>query len=171
MIYVVRHQEGGSVSNCLSNKGVCKTRAMARFFARKHNTGRSHDNIFKTVYTITPRGYKHVRPVQTAATLCSHLNRLFYHTKFSVMTCDTEEQLSMDVLDFKEHDIVVVWHHGGMQSIVDAISHTCGITKTVVCWPDYNYDGCVEIDTVRKTVFFNHDMFSSHWGFSLLLCT
>lgn len=150
---------------------------MARFFARKHKSLSQHDHIFKTVYTVTPRGYKHVRPIQTAATLCYCFNRLFYDTKFSVMTCDTAEQLSMDVMGFRDHDIIVVWHHGGVQNLVDAISQACGINKTYLCWPAENYNGCVEIDAVQKTVFFNHDMFHirpNPWILLLkriLLCT
>lgn len=174
MIYVIRHQEGGPMSNCLSTQGLENTRHIAMFFSRKHKSQKNE--VFKTVYTITPCAFKHVRPIQTASVLCSHLNTAFYETKFSVMPCESHAEIIADLTRFCiDHlDIIVVWHHGDIPRLVDCLCNVFGIPKNVcIHWDDNNYNGCVMLDTLCKTVRFNRQMFSDRWFliFKRLLCT
>lgn len=175
MIYVIRHQEGAPMSNCLSKQGLENTRRIGTFFSRKHKL--QNNDVFKTVYTITPHAFKHVRPIQTASMLCSHLNGAFYDAKFSVMLCESHAEMIADLTRFRniDHlDIIVVWHHGDIPRLVDCICDAFGIPKNVrVRWDDDNYNGCVVVDTSYKTVRFNRQMFYDRWLllFKRLLCT
>lgn len=157
MIYIIRHQEGGYHTNCLSLQGEKKTHTIATYFSRE-------SEFLKTVYTIIPIEYKHIRPLQTATSLCTHLNKKSsFEKKFSVMACWNHTHLVQDLESMLSSspwlNVIIVWHHAGMQSLVDALLHRTE-TKSLD-WPPDNYDGCIRIDMHAKTYVFDKHYFTS----------
>lgn len=157
MIYIIRHQEGGYHTNCLSLQGEKKTQAIANYFSRE-------SDFFKTVYTIIPIEYKHIRPIQTATSLCTHLNKkTSFEKKFSVMACWNHTHLVQDLESMLSSspwlNVIIVWHHAGMQSLVDALLHRTETNS--FDWPPNNYDGCIRIDLRANMLVFDEHYFTS----------
>lgn len=158
MIYIIRHQQGEHNTNCLSSSGVRHTKRIADILLKKIN----HNQCFRSVYTLLPEAYKHIRPIQTASLLCSYMNR--QSCCYSVVTCKNTQVIANDLLkisDLKLLDIIIVWHHGDMGNLVDAL---VPYYKTFITWPDTNYDGCVQIDLDQCTVCFKKDFFKKPSG-------
>lgn len=161
MIYIFRHQEGGYHTNCLSLQGEKNTHTIATYFTKQSR----ESEFFKTVYTIIPIEYKHIRPIQTATSLCTHLNKKSsFEKKFSVMACWNHTHLVQDLESMLSSspwlNVIIVWHHAGMQSLVDALLHRTE-TKSLD-WPPDNYDGCVRIDMQAHMSVFDEHYFRSN---------
>lgn len=153
MIYIIRHQQGDINTNCLSLSGVQNTKRIADILLKKIN----HGQCFRSVYTVLPDTYKHIRPIQTASLLCSYMNRRL--CCYSVVTCKNTHVIVSDLLtisDLKLLDILIVWHHGDIGNLVNALvpEH-----ETFFTWPDSNYDGCVQINLDQCMVCFKKDFF------------
>lgn len=88
MIFIVRHQSGTRASNCLNKEGLYNVRQMAKHFYR-------NPLILSSIYTVKPRNYKHVRPLQTASNLCTLMD-----DGKSVLVCDTHEDVVRDLMNF-----------------------------------------------------------------------
>lgn len=153
MIYILRHQEGQVYDNCLSPKGLKNTHKIAQWLIKLNE----NSVFFKTVYTVLPSDYSHIRPVQTASLLCTYMNE--HNDKFSVKTCEDRTALVEDVSRacvLPWLDVIIVWHHGDMQALVRDITHD---NSWKFKWPDDNYDGCLIVD-VGKTAQFIADFFA-----------
>jgi len=149
MIYIVRHQEGESFSNCLSLRGMHRVHRMAKVLRS------SFDNIpLKCIHTFRPTEYKHLRPVQTATILCTCLNErfsVFAHVSYDGVLRDLSR-----IADINRYDIVIVWHHGEIMDMANVLCDYYDVSKSLLGfpWPENNYDGCVLIDTESKDACF-----------------
>lgn len=154
MIYIVRHQEGEAFSNCLSRKGMKRVRRMATVLRS------TFENIpLKCIHTCKPSEYKHLRPVQTAAILCTYLNERF--SVFAHISYDGVLRDLSKISDIDRYDIVVVWHHGEIMDLANVLCDYYDISKSLigVPWPDDNFDGCLLIDTESKDAGFVFNFF------------
>lgn len=140
MIYIFRHQRGTFGTNCLSAQGVADVKRMAKAV---RTLGLDTD-----VHTSLPTGYKHMRPVQTACTLCTFLNN-----QSSVIVHENHTTLSQELCLGK--NTLVVWHHGDICNLIAAIT---GVQPKFE-WPDDNYGGCVRIDPSANVCLFNPRFF------------
>lgn len=168
MIYIIRHQEGGYSSNCLSENGERNARQMAAYFKKKER----EMPFFQTVYTILPFEYKHMRPMQTACTICTHLNKATSDDQFSVMACTDHEHVAQDIRLVLSSspwlNVIIVWHHEDMNHLIAALLQQ---DTTPITWPDDNFNGCVQMDTVTKSVtFVEHLIPRKTMGLFRMLC-
>ena len=123
MIFILRHQEGSSSTNCLSEKGV---RNCHSIFVRLK--GMDID-----LYTCIPNiNGKHVRPLQTASLICTHLKK-------SVNIVDLQSLPD----EHDDKDIAIIWHHKDIQTIMKNYLKRDDIEFT---WEEDNYAGCVIIE-------------------------
>jgi len=162
MIYIIRHQEGHASDNCLSEKGLKNTMKIAQHFKKSNKTSQ----IFKTVYTVQPYDYKHVRPIQTASLLCTYMNS--EQDRLSVKTCQDNQELADDLVKacvLQWYDVIIVWHHGDMESLVKTL---IGKREWNIKWPPDNYDGCLVVDS--DTVRFHSRYFSTFQWTHLVSC-
>jgi hypothetical protein len=140
MIYVIRHQEGEPFSNCLSRRGLARTRAIAKDFKRLLK------NPLKYIHTCAPLGFAHARPFQTASVMCTEL-----HDTFSVYAHVDTDDLVRDL--FTDYDTVIVWHHGEIPDLVRQIGERYQIPFQPFEWDETDYDGIVCIDPFRKRIY------------------
>jgi hypothetical protein len=118
-IYIIRHREG-TTTNCVSRKS---------FFDVQDVCKKIKELNVQKVLTRYPYNDKHIRPIQTAANICSLINKsveLFYDAS--------------SLPDIDNCNILIVWNHNDMNSI---LSRYGLIGK--VDWPDDNYQGCIRI--------------------------
>lgn len=125
-IYIFRHQEGGGIpSNCLSKVGIKHTYTMA-------------DKI-KTlapcnVYTFMPLSNgKHVRPIQTASLVCSHMCKYVNFINLSEVPSKYDSSTNN----------IIIWHHGDMNEILNIY-----FPGQTFVWSDNNYSGCLVINEI-----------------------
>ena len=119
-IYIIRHREG-TTTNCVSSKS---------FFDVQDVCKKVKELNVQKVLTRYPYNDKHIRPIQTAANICSLINKsleLFY---------DASSLPNIDSCN-----ILIVWNHNDMNSILSRY----GLIGKVV-WPDDNYQGCIRIN-------------------------
>jgi len=120
MIYIIRHQEGNGLSNCLTQDGI---EACVRI-AKKLKTMKKLE-----IYTFPPlmNGH-HVRVIQTASLIGSHLKKFI--SLIDLFSCPN---YSDDV------DILIVTHHSQMHDILSKYA------ENTFVWPYQNYDGCLVV--------------------------
>lgn len=162
MIYIIRHQEGHASDNCLSEKGLKNTQKIAKRFKMFNDIS----CFFKTVYTVQPYDYKHVRPIQTASLLCTYMNS--EQDRLSVRTCQNAQEITDDLIKscaLPCYDVIMVWNHGDMESLVRTL---IGKPEWKMKWPPDNYDGCLVVDS--DTVRFYSRYFSKLQWTNLISC-
>jgi len=150
MLYIMRHQEGNKRKNCLSSQSIKQTNRIAGIFSNIRS------NKWK-VYTIKPSTHKHVRPIQTAANLCTYLNT-------SLKVCNTYEDVIDSLSNYiYTNDIIIVWHHNEIAEILDTIALIYNIRMVDMDgyfkWPEDNYNGCLIINTIMGNAFFSKHFF------------
>lgn len=146
----MRHQEGYKRTNCLSLQSVKQINRIAGVFSKIKS------KTFQ-VYTIKPKSYKHVRPIQTASNLCTYLNA-------SLRVCNTYEDAIDSLSNYiYTNDIIIVWHHNELPEILDTIALIYNIRMVDMDgffqWPEDNYNGCLVVDTVAGSAFFSKHFF------------
>ena len=149
MIFIMRHQQGENETNCLSLNSVKKMKSIAQKLSKVE----SNNNEFK-VYTITPREYKHIRPVQTASNLCTYLQ-----SSLKVHNCyeNVIDSLSKYI---DTHNIIIVWHHSEIPEMLTSIQYTYSLPDgKPIHWSNDNYDGCVLINPRTERVVFDEFFF------------
>lgn len=118
MIYIIRHQEGNGLSNCLTEGGIQACLQIAQKFRTMKNL---------EMYTFPPlmNGH-HIRVIQTASLIASHLKK------------------NVSLIDFFSYpnysdnaDILMVAHHSQMHDLLSEY------LKNTFVWPSQNYDGCL----------------------------
>lgn len=137
MIFIVRHQAGSKESNCLNKEGLRNTEQMAKIFSKNLS-------ILRSIYTVKPHDYKHVRPLQTASTLCTMMD-----DGKSVIVCNTYLDVVRDMMNFTStNDVVIVWNHGEIPDMLRYIETAYGFPEEIGLfhWPESNYNGCLVVD-------------------------
>ncbi len=162
MIFIVRHQSGTRASNCLNKEGLCNVHQMAKHFSQ-------NPLILSSIYTVKPRNYKHVRPLQTASNLCTLMD-----DGKSVLVCDTYEDVVRDLMNFSStHDIVIVWHHDEIPEMLRYIETMYGFSDgragCFSSWPENNYTGCLIVDVCNKSWNFHSNYFKINFFLKYLL--
>ena len=144
---------GSSDSNCLNKQGLCNINKIAtRFSNNKNNV------LLRSIYTLNPSAYKHIRPIQTASTLVTLLN-----DNFLVLTCNAYEDVINDVNKYAhKYDIIIVWHHGEIPDMLRHIAFVFNLDQpSNFSWPDDNYNGCLLVDTQKHTWAFRPNYFNN----------
>lgn len=119
-VYIIRHREG-TTTNCVNRKS---------FFDVQDVCNKIKELNIQKVLTRYPYNDKHIRPIQTAANICSLIDKsleLFYDAS--------------SLPDIDSYNMLIVWNHNDMNSI---LSRYGLIGK--VNWPDNNYQGCIKIN-------------------------
>jgi hypothetical protein len=96
-IYIIRHQQGDT-SNCVSSNSVITSEGIANMFKRYN---------IRRIISRYPYNDKHIRPIQTAANICSFLNTSL-ELVYDANTLPSE----------KFSNILVVWNHNDISSIL-----------------------------------------------------
>ena len=124
MIYILRHQEGQTHTNCLSKRGVHNSHSIAKRFT---------SSCF--VYTMLPSSNgKHVRPIQTATIMCTEMNKSLNLLENDDIFPTNEDNCSH----------LIVWHHHGIPKILQKYFQNASFV-----WDDNNYNGCLLIHQNR----------------------
>ena len=134
MIYILRHQQGDVHTNCLSKLGMERCYKLFIHLSKICPQPK--------LFTCLAKESKHIRPIQTASILATHLDKPLLLTSIEDLP-----PLSL----CKNQDIIIIWHHHDIQSI---IKHYGSVTS--FRWNDDNYDGCVIIDCEGKWRFEEH---------------
>ena len=119
-VYIIRHSEGKSI-NCVDKNSFFDVQDVC-YKMKKFN--------IQKVLTRYPYNDKHIRPIQTAANICTLINKsleLFYDAS--------------SLPDIDSSNTLIVWNHNDMNTI---LSRYGLIGK--VNWPDNNYQGCIKIN-------------------------
>lgn len=119
MIFLYRHGEKSVGKNCLSEFG----RHRSELIANIHRDG------FCEVFTLRPHSNKHVAPIQTAANVCTLIQKTIY-------LCEKVEELPYTL----NVDTVIIWHHSEMSHILKHF----GCDESFR-WPEDNFTGCLLI--------------------------
>ena len=121
-IYVIRHQKPEEHTNCITESELNRTRSLYEKFKHLHI---SH------VFTCCPSiKNKHIRPLQTAANLCTFLGN-------NVELCNDASELP----NYITSNILIVWHHSNIHTILEKYGMIGNFE-----WPDNDYDGCLVIN-------------------------
>lgn len=138
MIYILRHQEGGEFTNCLSDVGIGHSYDIVDHIDK-------HKSI--VVYTMLPQmNGKHVRPLQTASIVCSKLD-------MHLNIIDTDE-LPKDTHYQTDH--IIIWHHSDMTEILTKYFPGANFE-----WDEDNFSGCLMINEHDRTWTFDPHFLTS----------
>lgn len=128
-VYVIRHQSGdNNVSNCIDSNSFYNIPDICEILKPIQ---------FEHVFSKYPYNNKHIRPIQTAANICSFL--------------DIPLELVYDANSLPDKQcsyILIIWNHNDVNSILQKFGF-----NTYFKWPEDNYNGCLHI----------HD---SNWNFN-----
>lgn len=120
-IYIIRHQEGNNnISNCINSDSFNDTKNICEILKPMK---------FEHILSKFPYNNKHIRPVQTAANICSFL--------------DTPLELVYDARDLPNKQfsyMLLIWNHNDVYSILKHFGFTGNFQ-----WPEDNYSGCIHI--------------------------
>jgi hypothetical protein len=120
-VYIIRHQKGyNNLSNCIDSNSFYNTENICQILKPIK---------FEHVFSKFPYNNKHIRPIQTAANICSFL--------------DKSLQLVYDARDIPNKHFsctLLIWNHDDINSI---LKHYGFIDSFQ--WPEENYNGCIYI--------------------------
>ena len=119
-VYIIRHREG-TTTNCVNRKS---------FFDVQDVCNKIKELNVQKVITRYPYNDKHIRPIQTAANICSLMN------KSLELVYDASS-----LPDFDRCNMLIVWNHNDMNSILSRY----GLIGKVE-WSDDNYQGCIKLN-------------------------
>ena len=134
MLYIIRHQQGDLYTNCLSKQGLRRCGKIYKYF--------TNICVRPKIYTCFAEESKHIRPIQTASTIATLMNK-----SIQLINIDSLPDIP------HTHDIIMVWHHHEINEIIQYYSKN---RLKSFLWKNDNYDGCVLIDTSGDWRFEEH---------------